>query len=81
VTVAGVDVAVDLLLPRLREGVEPAQLLSHREDEAVGERGEREDSENADQGEEAKLADPAPAPAGSRRLGAFSTERHGSRGF
>ena len=47
-TVAGVDVPVDLLPRRLCEGVEPAQLLTDRHDEAVGERRQREDTENAE---------------------------------
>src|SRR2546430_1276336 len=81
VTVACVDVPVDLLPRRLCEGVEPAQLLTDRDDEAVGERRQREDTENAEKGEEAKLADPAPWPARSRRLGAFSAKRHGRGGF
>ena len=80
VTVARVDVPVDLLPRRLCEGVEPAQLLTDRHDEAVGERRQREDTENAEKGEEAKLADPAPWPARSRRLGAFSAKRHGRGG-
>jgi hypothetical protein len=72
VVVRGIDVAVDLLRRRLRERVEAGELLSDRHDDAIGERREREDAQNPDEAEEAKLADPAPGPARNRRLGAFS---------
>ena len=81
VAVACVDVAVDLLARRLRERVEPAQLLADRDDNPVRERREREHAQDADESEEAELADPALGSARSRRLGAFSTEQHGSRRF
>ena len=78
--VAGVDVAVDLLV-LLMERIEPAQLLADGDDEAVGERRDRQNAQHAQEGEEAKLADPAPAPAGRRRLGAFSAQMHGRGGI
>ena len=34
-------------------------------------------AEHSDEGKQTELADPAPGPAG-RRLGAFSTQKHGS---
>ena len=81
VTVGRVDVAVDLLLRRLLEGIEAAQLLAHCDDHAVGERRRPEHAQHADKRDEAELADPAPGPARSRRLGAFSAAQHGSRGI
>ena len=72
VAVGRVDVAVDLLLRRLLERVEPAQLLADRDDEAVGERRGSQHAQNTDEGEKAKLADPASRPARKGRLGAFS---------
>ena len=81
VAVAGIDVAVDLLPGRLCERVEPAQLLADRDDEPIRERRERENPEHAEQGEESKLADPAPWPARRPRLGACSAKQHGRAGF
>ncbi len=81
VAVARVDVAVHLLPRRLLERIEPGQLLADGEDQPVRERSDREDAQDADEGEKAELADPAPGPARSRRLRAFSTEQHGRARF
>ena len=74
VAVGRVDVAVDLLA-LLVERIESLELLADGHDEAVGEGGGRENAQHADEGEEAKLAD----PAGGRRLGALSAQQHGKR--
>jgi hypothetical protein len=80
VAVACIDVAVELS-GRLLERVEPAQLLTDRDDDSIGERRERKHTQDADEGEKAELADPTPGPARSRRLGAFSTAQHGRARF
>ena len=67
VAVGRVDVAVDLLLRGLGEGVEAVQLLADRDDHAVGERRRPQHAHHRDESEKAKLADPAPGPARSRR--------------
>ena len=80
VPVGGVDVAVDLLV-LLAQRVEPLELLPDRKDEAVRECGRREHAQHGEESEEAELPDPAPAPAGSLRLGAFSAQQHGGPGL
>jgi hypothetical protein len=65
----------------LLERIEPVQLLSDGDDDAVGERRERKHAQHADEGKEAELADPAPGSARNRRLGAFSAEQHGRARF
>ena len=79
VAVARVDVAVDLLSADMRERIEAAELLVDGEDQPVRERRQRKQAQDADEREKAELADPAPSPARSRRLGAFLAKQHGSR--
>ncbi len=79
VAVGGVDVAVDLLLRRLLQRVEAAQLRVDGDDESEGERRHAQHGKHGHQGEKTELANPAPRPALARRLGAFSAEQHGSR--
>ena len=63
----------------LLERIETGHLLADGDDGAVGERRHRQEAQHADEGEQAKLADPAPAPARNGRLGAVSAQkRHGA---
>src|SRR5581483_2983762 len=59
VAVAGVDVAVHLLV-LVAERVEPAQLLADREDDAVRKGRQAEEAEDGDERQKTELADPAP---------------------
>ena len=78
--VGRVDVPVHLFV-LMTEGVEAAELLTDREDDAVREGGDGEYAEDGEERKQAELADPAPPPVWAPRLRAMSAQQHGRGGI